>query len=219
MQFRHKKSLWTRRMHKTHAARHMHLIKHALVLWRERGTAAVVPCTWHVYNPAIWIHYPDLASAHWGSAGLPNKGAWGRLRYYSTGPLGISVRDPLFQGRYHVSLTIPLAPASVKPQSSGAGCLAVRLSPASHPSADHHSSSLWTGAKQARASDSVCSDTHAHTFPRQAFARRPRGGPHAVLRAWRLRPVCCSFSFQALVLGSAGRSCTHPLSGPRYIYA
>lgn len=31
----------------------------------------------------------------------------------AAGPLGISVRDPLFQGRYHVPLTIPLAPASV----------------------------------------------------------------------------------------------------------
>ena len=74
---RHKKSLWTRRMHKAHSARHMRLIKHALVGWRECCTAAEVPCPWHVNNPEIWIHYPDLASAHWGSAGLPNKGALG----------------------------------------------------------------------------------------------------------------------------------------------
>lgn len=133
--------------------------------------------------------------------------------YCTTRPLGLSVRDPLFQGRYHVPLTIPLAPASVKRQSSW---LSV-CPPASHPNVDDHSSGLWTRAKQARlppAYDSLCTNTHTHL--RQFFARHPRGGPPAGRRTWRLRPRLQQLQLPSLGLGSAIRSYTHPLSDQRY---
>jgi hypothetical protein len=94
-------SLWTTRRHETHAATHMRLIKHALVGWRECCTAAEPPLPWHVYNPEIWIHHPDLASACWDLQACRTREHWEWLRCYSTyttWPLGISVRDPLFQG-------------------------------------------------------------------------------------------------------------------------
>lgn len=134
--------------------------------------------------------------------------------YCTARPLGISVRDPLFQGRYHVPLTIPLAPTSVELTV----WLAVRLSPASHPSVDDHSSSLWTRAKPADLPRLATrpARTRTHTQLCQTLERRPRGGPHAGLRTWRLRPRLQQLQLPSLGLGSASRSCTYPLSRQRY---
>lgn len=159
------------------------------------------------------------ASAYWGSAGLPNKGAWGWLRYYSTGQLGISVRDPLFQGRYHVPLTTghwqfrPCLPV-LKRQSSASGCLACSYC-LLHPIPTPTTTGQVSGPVRSRAAR-----TNVHTYSRHSLSAvletdHMQGfGPGVLcprLQRLHLPP--------SLGLGSAGRSCTRPLNGPRYICA